>query len=149
MAAARATADPRDRLVVEILARTGMRASELCDLAADAVIQIGDGHWLRVPVGKLRNDRYIPLHPDLVDLLADWTATNVEHIRATGGSSPTSTRRSTGAPFTASSPRIARAAPASATCTPTNCATPSPPRPSTAACASKPSPRCSATDPWR
>ena len=57
-----------------MLARTGLRAGELCDLAADAVTQIGDNHWLRVPVGKLRNDRYIPLHPDLIVLLAEWTA---------------------------------------------------------------------------
>jgi site-specific recombinase XerD len=82
MAAARTHHLPRYRLVVEMLARTGLRAGELCDLAADAVTQIGDAHWLRVPVGKLRNDRYIPLHPDLVELLADWTATNAEHIRA-------------------------------------------------------------------
>ena len=82
MAAARAHRLPRYRLVVEMLARTGLRASELCNLAADAVTQIGDAHWLRVPVGKLRNDRFIPLHPDLVALLADWTATNSDHIRA-------------------------------------------------------------------
>ncbi len=82
MAAARAHRLPRYRLVIEILARTGLRAGELCELAADAVTQIGDAHWLRVPVGKLRNDRYIPLHPDLVELLAEWTATNAEHIRA-------------------------------------------------------------------
>jgi site-specific recombinase XerD len=81
MAAARAHRLPRYRIVVEILARTGLRASELCDLAADAVTLIGDGHWLRVPVGKLRNDRMIPLHPELVELLAEWTATNAEHIR--------------------------------------------------------------------
>jgi site-specific recombinase XerD len=81
MAAARAHRIPRYRIVIEILARTGLRASELCDLAADAVTQIGDAYWLRVPVGKLRNDRYIPLHPDLVTLLAEWTATNAEHIR--------------------------------------------------------------------
>jgi integrase len=81
MAAARAAGDPRDRLVVEVLARTGLRAGELCDLEADAVVGIGDGHWLRVPVGKLRNDRYVPLHPQLVELLAAWTATNLEHIR--------------------------------------------------------------------
>jgi integrase len=55
-----------------MLARTGLRATELCDLAADAVTQIGDAYWLRVPVGKLRNDRFIPLHPDLVTLLAGW-----------------------------------------------------------------------------
>src|SRR5207248_1942657 len=82
MAAARASADPRDRLVVELLARTGMRAGELADLDADAVVRIGAGHWLRIPLGKLRNDRYVPLHPDLVGLLGAWTAANPDHIRA-------------------------------------------------------------------
>jgi site-specific recombinase XerD len=82
MAAARTASDPRDRLVVEVLARTGLRASELCDLDADAVVRIGDGHWLRVPVGKLRNDRFIPLHPDLVALLTSWCADNLNHIRS-------------------------------------------------------------------
>src|ERR1700747_3440726 len=81
MAAARASADPRDRLVVELLARTGMRAGELAGLDAGAVVQIGAGHWLRIPLGKLRNDRYVPLHPELVDLLAAGTAVNLEHIR--------------------------------------------------------------------
>jgi site-specific recombinase XerD len=81
MAAARAATDPRDRLVVELLARTGMRAGELCDLDADAVVLIGDAHWLRIPVGKLHNDRYVPLHPDLVALLAAWTSTHLDHIR--------------------------------------------------------------------
>jgi site-specific recombinase XerD len=81
MAAARACPDPRDRLVVELLARTGMRAGELADLDADAVVQIGEAYWLRIPLGKLRNDRYVPLHPQLVKLLAAWTAANLEHIR--------------------------------------------------------------------
>ena len=81
MAAATASTDPRDRLVMEILSRTGMRASEVCNLDPDAVVCIGDNHWLRVPVGKLRNDRYVPLHPDLVALLTAWTADNLEHIR--------------------------------------------------------------------
>jgi len=81
MAAARAAADPRDRLVMELLARTGMRAGELADLEADAVVRIGAGHWLRIPLGKLRNDRYVPLHPQLVELLTTWTATNLDHIR--------------------------------------------------------------------
>jgi site-specific recombinase XerD len=82
MAAARASSDPRDRLVVELLARTGMRAGELADLEADAVVRIGQAYWLRVPLGKLRNDRYVPLHPDLVQLTARWTASNLAHIRA-------------------------------------------------------------------
>jgi len=81
MTAARASSDPRDRLVVELLARTGMRAGELAGLEADAVVQIGAGHWLRIPLGKLRNDRYVPLHPELVTLLAAWTAASLEHIR--------------------------------------------------------------------
>jgi site-specific recombinase XerD len=81
MTAARASTDPRDRLVIELLARTGMRAGELAGLDADAVVQIGTGHWLRIPLGKLRNDRYVPLHPDLVKLLAAWTAANLDHIR--------------------------------------------------------------------
>jgi len=81
MTAARASTDPRDRLVVELLARTGMRAGELADLDADAVVRIGAGHWLRIPLGKLRNDRYVPLHPQLVELLTTWTAANLDHIR--------------------------------------------------------------------
>lgn len=72
---AAAVAAPLDRLVVEMLARTGLRAGELCALQADAVVRIGATHWLRVPVGKLHNDRYLPLHPILVDLLDDWRAT--------------------------------------------------------------------------
>jgi site-specific recombinase XerD len=77
--AAAAHAEPLDRLVVEILARTGLRASELCDLDADAVCRIGGACWLRVPVGKLRNERYIPLHPTLVDLLTAWP-TGHQHL---------------------------------------------------------------------
>jgi len=83
LAAARAHPVARYRLVAQVLARTGLRASELCDLAADSVTRIGsDSYWLRVPVGKLRNDRMIPLHAEVVDLFADWTATNAEYIRA-------------------------------------------------------------------
>jgi site-specific recombinase XerC len=52
MAAALASSDARDRLVVELLARTGLRAGELADLEADAVVQIGAGHWLRIPLGN-------------------------------------------------------------------------------------------------
>jgi hypothetical protein len=37
-----------------MLARTGLRAGELCALTADAVVRIGATHWLRVPVGKVR-----------------------------------------------------------------------------------------------
>ena len=61
------------RVAMELLGRTGMRVGELCSLEADALVQIGDVHWLRIPVGKLQNDRYIPLHPQLVELLEEWS----------------------------------------------------------------------------
>ena len=60
------------RVVLELLMRTGMRVGELCALESDAVVQIGDGWWLRIPVGKLHNDRYVPLHPVLLPLLDQW-----------------------------------------------------------------------------
>ncbi len=44
MREATAEADPLRRLCVLLLARTGMRASELCDLPGDPVVQIGDHH---------------------------------------------------------------------------------------------------------
>ena len=85
IAAAKAHRLPRYRLVAQVLARTGLRATEVCELAGDAVARIGsDGYWRRIPVGKLRTERMIPLHAEIVDLFADWTATNAEHIRASG-----------------------------------------------------------------
>ncbi|MBU0801696.1 MAG: tyrosine-type recombinase/integrase [Alphaproteobacteria bacterium] len=80
MRASRADPDPLSRLIVELLARTGIRKSELLALTVDAVVQIGSAFWLRIPVGKLHNDRYIPLHPQLKEMLDDWIA----HHRPTG-----------------------------------------------------------------
>jgi len=64
----------RRRLMVELLARTGMRAGELGGLRDDAVFRMSGAHWLRIPVGKLHNDRNVPLHPVLIDLIADYRA---------------------------------------------------------------------------
>lgn len=72
LTAARALPDLFDRVCVETLARTGMRKGEFRTLAIDAIVQIGQGHWLRTPVGKLHTDRYIPLHPTVLDLLHQW-----------------------------------------------------------------------------
>jgi integrase len=68
--------DPLRRLVLEILCRTGIRVGELCALEADAVGRRGGGWWLKVPVGKLRNDRTVPLVSPLVELLLEWQATH-------------------------------------------------------------------------
>ena len=77
---AAAEADPVRRLVIEMLARTGLRVGELCALTADAVALINGRHWLRVPLGKLHNDRYVPLHPGLVELLNEHQASRNDDI---------------------------------------------------------------------
>lgn len=66
--------NPRRRLMIELLARTGMRVGELSALEDDAMVRIRDTFWLRIPVGKLHNDRYVPLHPLLVELIDDYRA---------------------------------------------------------------------------
>lgn len=65
------------RVTVEVLLRTGLRVGEFTALPADAVVQIGAAPWLHVPVGKLREDRYLPLHPQLVTLIDDYRAAHV------------------------------------------------------------------------
>ena len=65
------------RVTVEMLLRTGLRVSEFTGLPADAVVLIGAGPWLHVPVGKLREDRYLPLHPQLLALLDDYRTAHV------------------------------------------------------------------------
>jgi site-specific recombinase XerD len=74
-----AQAQPRllVRATVEVLLRTGLRVGEFTALPADAVVQIGAAPWLHVPVGKLREDRYLPLHPQLVQLIDDYRTRHV------------------------------------------------------------------------
>ncbi|MCW2907095.1 MAG: xerD 2 [Actinomycetia bacterium] len=64
-------------VTVEMLLRTGLRVSEYTGLPADAVVLIGAGPWLHVPVGKLHEDRYLPLHPQLVTLIDAYRAAHV------------------------------------------------------------------------
>ncbi len=66
------TARPIVTVVVETLARTGLRVGEFCGLEADAIQTIDSAPWLRVPVGKLHNDRNIPLHGDVVAVIATY-----------------------------------------------------------------------------
>jgi site-specific recombinase XerD len=79
--AARASDDPFARLAVEFLARTGLRRGEFLDLTVNSVVQIGASYWLHVPLGKLRTDRYIPLHPQLKELLDEWVARRPASLR--------------------------------------------------------------------
>jgi site-specific recombinase XerD len=82
LVAARAEEDLFSRVAVEFLARTGLRCGEFLDLTVDAVVQIGSAFWLRVPIGKLHNDRYIPLHPHLKDLLDLWLTARPAEVRS-------------------------------------------------------------------
>ena len=65
------------RVVAEVLLRTGLRVGELIALQRDAIRSGVDGLWLHVPVGKLHNDRYLPLHPALADLIGDYRTRHV------------------------------------------------------------------------
>jgi len=66
------------RVTVEMLLRTGLRVSEYTSLRAGAVVHIGAGPWPHVPVGKLRDDRYPPLHPHLVALIDGYRTAHVD-----------------------------------------------------------------------
>jgi site-specific recombinase XerD len=57
------------RVTIEVLLLTALRA--------DAVVQIGNAPWLHVPVGKLHEDRYLPLHPSLVTLIDEYRDAHV------------------------------------------------------------------------
>ncbi len=70
--AVRASTDLFTRVCVETLLRTGLRKGEFIDLTVDSVVKIGGAFWLRVPLGKLHNDRYVPLHADVKCLLDEW-----------------------------------------------------------------------------
>lgn len=72
VAAARNLPDEFDRLCIEMLSRTGVRKGELLGLTVDSVVQIGSAHWLRIPIGKLHNDRYVPLRPQLKTMIDAW-----------------------------------------------------------------------------
>ena len=122
--------NPIRRLVMELLARTGMRVSEICGLDHDAMVHLGDTHWLRVPIGKLRNDRYVPLHPHLVELITTWRHTNPAGPTGrllTRGDQPINRHT-----ITRMCHLIGRRAGVT-NLHPTASATPSPPKPSTAA----------------
>jgi site-specific recombinase XerD len=80
--AARQSRDLFTRVCVETLLRTGLRKGEFVRLQLDSVVQIGDEFWLRVPLGKLHNDRYIPLHPDVKRLLDEWVAYRGHQVRS-------------------------------------------------------------------
>ena len=70
----------RDRLIVLLSVKAGLRAGEIAGLTWDMVLG-GDGDLatcieLRDPAAKKRSGRRIPLHPDLRDALLAWRVLN-------------------------------------------------------------------------
>jgi len=83
MAAARS---PRDRLLVELLVRTGLRLEEVCNLTVDDVVEGPEGAYLRVRLGKGAKDRVVPLDTGRVRMsnkLRDY----IRHERPADGGS--------------------------------------------------------------
>ncbi|MDP2674608.1 MAG: tyrosine-type recombinase/integrase [Dehalococcoidia bacterium] len=73
---ARTTSPPLQRLIIELLAGCGLRVGEARDLKLSDIVSFGStaSHpatqpWLRVPLGKLGNDRYVPIGPELQEAL--------------------------------------------------------------------------------
>jgi site-specific recombinase XerD len=68
---ARTSADPLERLIIELLAGCGLRVGEARDLTLSDIVTFGGRDqptaqpWLHVPLGKLSNDRYVPIGPEL------------------------------------------------------------------------------------
>lgn len=66
--------------VLSVLFECGLRGGELCRLDLGCLVVATDGsdqektYWLRVPVGKLREDRIIPVSPAVVQALDAWIA---------------------------------------------------------------------------
>lgn len=68
----------RLRAIFAVLFECGLRAGELCRLDTGCLMATQDQqtgeqtHWLRVPIGKLHNDRMIPVRPQLVTAVDEW-----------------------------------------------------------------------------
>ncbi len=62
--------DDIDYLGLLLMRRTGLRIGELCKLTLDCVQEDMSGNYfLKVPLGKLNNERVIPLDPDTVKIV--------------------------------------------------------------------------------
>jgi integrase/recombinase XerD len=87
----------RNRLIVLLSAKAGLRAGEISnltwDMVVDAVGQISNVIELRDHAAKKGSGRLIPIHPDLVDALSTWR-------QASAGSSHV-VRSERGGPMTA------------------------------------------------
>ena len=65
--------DPAARAGLTIIRGTGLRIGELLDLELDCVMDYAtSGTWLRVPLGKLNNERAVPVDDVTLNAIDDW-----------------------------------------------------------------------------
>ena len=63
------------RMSITILRGTGLRIGEVLALELDCVTNYGEqGFWLRVPLGKLDNERSVPLDGQSLAAIEEWSA---------------------------------------------------------------------------
>lgn len=63
------------RIAITVLRHTGLRIGELLDLELDDLVDYGtNGTWLRVPLGKLNNERSVPIDDVALESLDEWLA---------------------------------------------------------------------------
>jgi integrase len=75
MAAVAVLEDRFARVAITVLRHTGLRIGELLDLELGHLVDYGpSGTWLRVPLGKLNNERSVPVDDVALAALDDWLA---------------------------------------------------------------------------
>jgi integrase len=80
MAAVASLDDRFARVSITVLRHTGLRIGELLDLEVDHLVDYGpNGTWLRVPLGKLHNERSVPLDDTALEALDEWLAHRASH----------------------------------------------------------------------
>ena len=73
MAAVAGLDDLFARVGITVLRHTGLRIGELLDLELDHLVDYGpNGTWLRVPLGKLNNERSVPVDDTALEALEHW-----------------------------------------------------------------------------
>jgi site-specific recombinase XerD len=63
------------RCALTVCRKAGLRIGECLDLTLDCVVDYGPtGSWLQVPIGKLANERSVPLDAQTLEVLDTWMA---------------------------------------------------------------------------
>jgi integrase len=68
------------RVALTVLRHTGLRIGELLDLELDHIVDYAtNGTWLRVPLGKLNNERSVPLDNTALEAFDEWLTQRAPH----------------------------------------------------------------------